>query len=34
MLVCVVAKHPDSKVREVLLNNLFNLVKKPNKLQR
>ena len=34
MLLCVVSRHPDGKVRDQLLNMMFNLIKRPDRGQR
>ena len=34
MILCVISRHPESKVREQLLQIMFNLTKKPDRNQR
>ncbi len=34
ILLVVLAKHPDSKARDQLMNIMFNLIKRPDKNQR
>ena len=34
IMLCVLSRHPDSKVREQLLHHMYNITKKPDRNQR